>query len=168
VGQAQTASTVDYLSGDWTVLRQIRDHRTGQAGSFHGTASFRPHADPRSSRALAYAEVGELRFGGHRGPAQRTLLILDASDGTADVRFADGREFYRLDLRTGSCSAAHPCRADRYDVTVTRRSADLYTEIWRVTGPSKDYELHTTYTRAGHSSGRQVAAACGAGSGGRE
>ncbi len=170
-GQALSGSTAEFLSGDWNVVRRISDHRTGQVGSFRGEASFRPYAagmpgsavishdadrdeepgQPR--RVLAYSEHGELQLGSHRGPASRSLLIRDLADGTADVRFADGREFYRLDLRSGTCQAAHPCRADQYLVTVTRLSANSYTEIWRVAGPAKDYELATTYTRAGSDAG---------------
>jgi len=178
VALAYAASTLDFLSGDWTVTRRIIDHRTGQVGSFHGTASFQPAAETSPAEGgfgstLAYTESGELRLGGHRGPARRSLLVVDAGDGAADIRFADGREFYRLDLRTGNCAAAHPCRMDQYHVTVTRLSADSYAETWRVTGPSKDYELHTTYTRAahsstGHTSARHIAASCAGGAGGRE
>jgi hypothetical protein len=146
--QALAGDTVAFISGEWSVVRDIRDYRTGQVGSFRGTASFRPVAESESARTLVYTESGELRLGGHRGPATRSLLVRDQGDGTADVLFADGREFYRLDLRAGFCAAAHPCRADRYDVTVTRLSADSYAEIWRATGPSKDFELQTSYTRA--------------------
>lgn len=98
---------------------------------------------------LEYSEQGELQFGRHRRPAGRCLLYLAVTDGSVDVRFADGREFYRLDLRSGACRAEHPCRADRYLVTVTRLSQDSFTEAWRVSGPAKDYELTTTYSRAG-------------------
>jgi hypothetical protein len=104
-------------------------------------------------RVLAYHEHGELRFGGHLGPASRSLFYRELPDGSADVRFADGREFYRLDLQHGSWSAEHPCRADQYQVTVTRLSPDSFTETWRVSGPAKDYELTTTFTRAGYSGG---------------
>jgi Family of unknown function (DUF6314) len=145
--QALASSTVDFLAGDWTLIRRICDHRSGQIGTFTGTASFRPPAEPETRGILEYCESGELRLGRHRGPASRSLLVRDSGDGTADITFADGREFYRLDLRYGSCVAAHPCRADQYDVTVRRLSANSYTEIWRVTGPAKDYELHTTYSR---------------------
>ena len=163
-GLALPGSAAEFLSGDWNVVRQISDHRTGQVGSFRGEASFRPYAaglrgaavippevdrDEEPGRVLAYCEHGELQLGSHRGPAGRSLLVRDRADGTADVRFADGREFYRLDLRSGTCQAAHPCREDQYLVTVTRLSADSYTETWRVAGPDKDYELATTYTRAG-------------------
>jgi hypothetical protein len=145
-GQGLVGSTAEFLSGDWSVVRRIRDHRSGQVGSFHGQASFRPSS---AGDVLAYDEHGELQFGGHRGPASRSLLYMDAADGSADVRFADGRDFYRLDLRHGAWDAEHPCGSDRYLVTVTRIGADSFAETWRVTGPGKDYELSATYTRAG-------------------
>ena len=146
--QALAGGTVDFLAGDWTVVRRICDRRSGEVGSFRGTASFRPAAEAGSSKTMSFVESGELRLGRHHGPAERSLLILDAGDGTADVRFADGREFYQLDLRSGTCAAVHPCRADRYDLTASRLGPDSFTETWRVTGPEKDYELQTTYTRA--------------------
>lgn len=138
--------TLSYLSGDWDLERLIEDHRTGQHGVFRGQASFRPSAD---DQVLEYTEDGELDFGGYHGPASRSLIYRGCSDGTADVRFADGREFYRLDLRSGTCQAEHPCRADQYLVTVTRRSPVSFTETWRVAGPSKDYDMTATYTRPG-------------------
>jgi hypothetical protein len=167
-GEPYAGSTVDFLLGNWNVVRKISDHRTGQVGSFRGQASLRPCEaglgqqagladNPRPAaldgRVLAYHEHGELRFGEHLGPAGRRLQFRDLADGAADVRFADGREFYRLDLQSGTCQAAHPCRADRYLVTVTRLGADSYTETWRVVGPSKDYDLVATYTRVGFDAG---------------
>jgi Family of unknown function (DUF6314) len=150
------AGTLGYLAGDWDVVREIADHRSGVAGSFRGRASFQPRPesappgpDGLDGRVLELAEQGELRFGAHRGPAGRNLLYCGCSDGSAEVRFADGREFYHLDLRTGGCHAVHPCRADRYAVTVTWLSADSFTEVWQVTGPAKDYDLTSVYTRTG-------------------
>jgi hypothetical protein len=138
--------TVGFLCGDWDVIRQISDRRIGQEGWFRGRARFLPSAD---GQLLQYTEDGELEFGSHRGPASRSLIIAARPDGTADVRFADGRDFYRLDLRSGSWQAEHPCRADQYMVTVTRLDAESFTETWQVTGPDKDYELRTSYRRAG-------------------
>jgi Family of unknown function (DUF6314) len=151
------AGTLGYLHGDWDVVREIADHRSGVAGSFRGHASFRPQpeaadADGLDGRVLELTEQGELRFGARRGPASRSLLYYGCSDGSAEVRFADGREFYHLDLRTGACHAVHPCRADRYAVTVTWLSADSFTEVWQVTGPAKDYDLTSVYTRTGRPS----------------
>ena len=141
--------TVGYLTGDWDVVREIADHRSGRAGEFRGRASFRSAPDRSGRAVLDFAEQGELRFGGHRGPASRSLRYRGRADGGAEVRFADGRAFFRLDLRSGSCRAVHPCRADRYAVTVTWLGPDCFTEIWRVTGPEKDYDMTTVYTRAG-------------------
>ena len=142
--KAKLKPRIDFLRGDWSVERRIRDWRAGQDGSFHGTARFRASAD---GCGLEYTEDGDLRFGSHHGPAQRRLIYLGCADGAADVRFADGREFYRLDLREGNWQAEHPCRADSYHVTVTRLSPDTFTEAWQVAGPGKDYELETTYRR---------------------
>jgi hypothetical protein len=150
------AGTLGYLAGDWDVVREIADHRTGGAGSFRGRACFRPGEDTAAAEPagldghmLEFTERGELKFGAHRGPASRSLRYYGRSDGSADVRFADDREFYRLDLRSGSCRAVHPCRADRYAVTVTWLSDDSFTEVWQVMGPAKDYDITSVYTRAG-------------------
>ena len=167
--------TLGFLAGDWNVLRWISDHRTGTDGEFRGTASFRPRParssphpespdpvspdpvspdpvspDPVSpgSGELEYTEHGELAFGTHQGPAFRSLVYTGRADGAADVRFADGRPFFRLDLRTGHCQAEHPCKTDQYLVTVTRQGRDCFTERWQVAGPEKDYEMTATYTRA--------------------
>jgi hypothetical protein len=140
-----TGSTMSYLAGHWNVARRISDRRTGHCGSFVGKASFQP-----SPEATRYLEQGELEFGGHRGPASRNLIYRGRRDGGADVQFADGREFYTLDLSPGSWRAEHICRDDRYQVTVTWLSPDSFSETWRVAGPAKDYEMTTTYTRAGN------------------
>ncbi len=149
--------TLGFLAGEWDVVREIADHRTGAAGSFRGRASFRPGpdsgaaADELDGHVLDFTEHGELKFGAHRGPASRSLRYYGRIDGSADVRFTDDREFYRLDLRCGSCRAVHPCRSDRYAVTVTWLSPDSFTEVWQVTGPAKDYDLTSVYTRTGRS-----------------
>ena len=140
------SGTLGYLRGDWHLERQISDHRTGQRGVFRGRASFRPSAD---GQALQYSEDGELEFGSYHGPASRSLIYRGSGDGAADVRFADGREFYRIDLRCGSWQAEHACRADQYLVTVTTQGPVSFSETWRVSGPDKDYELTATYTRPG-------------------
>jgi Family of unknown function (DUF6314) len=143
--------TLDYLRGNWQADRTLTDFLLDRAGAFEGQAAF---ADPPAEAglragALAFREAGELRFGAHRGPASRSLLFLPEPDGSAEVLFADGRPFYRLDLRAGCWQAEHPCRADQYLVTVRVLSPDCFTEHWRVTGPATDYAMTTTLTRIG-------------------
>jgi len=138
-GTVAHRTAADFLRGGWRVHRRVVDHRRGIEGAFVGRARF---ADD-----LTYEEDGELSFGGHRGPAARSLRYVDRGGHVLDVRFADGRDFYRLDLSDGGWSAEHPCRADSYVVAGRITGPDSFTEHWHATGPDKDYELHTTYER---------------------
>ncbi len=142
-------STASFLRGQWNLARELHDYRSGQCGSLRGSARFQPAPSDDGSSWLDYQEHGELTFGGHRGPASRSLRYRDLPDGTADVLFSDGRAFYRLDLRAGRCEAEHLCGADQYLVCVRVVSGDSFTETWRVTGPAKDYEMTTAYVRTG-------------------
>ncbi|BCJ51335.1 hypothetical protein Asp14428_28100 [Actinoplanes sp. NBRC 14428] len=132
-----------FLEGEWTVRRVILDHRAGAEGSFTGRARFT--REPGGT--LRYAEEGEVSIGEHRGPATRELTYQQCDDGTVDVRFADGRAFYRLDLDGDRWHATHPCDPDHYTVTGRITGPDGFTEHWHAVGPRKDYELATTYAR---------------------
>jgi hypothetical protein len=136
--------TAAFLRGAWSIERELADHRCGARGSFTGHAEFLATADPA---VLRYTERGELRFGGHRGPASRALLYRELPDGAADVRFADGREFYRLDLCSGAWTARHDCGQDRYVVSHLVRAPGWLEERWEVTGPRKAYDSVTTLRR---------------------
>jgi hypothetical protein len=143
-GARLARGTVAFLRGTWSIERELTDHRCGARGSFTGRAEVLATADPA---VLRYEERGELRFGGHRGPASRALLYRELPGGAADVRFADGREFYRLDLCSGVCTARHDCGQDRYVVSHLVRAADWLEERWAVTGPRKAYDSVTTLRR---------------------
>jgi Family of unknown function (DUF6314) len=136
--------TIAFLRGAWSIERRLTDHRSGVRGSFRGQADFLTTPDPAVVR---YAEQGELRFGDHRGPASRALLYRELPGGAADVRFADGREFYRLDLRSGRWTARHDCGEDSYVVSHLVRGDGWLEERWQVTGPRKAYDSVTTLRR---------------------
>jgi hypothetical protein len=160
---------LSFLRGTWRVERRLADHRSGTAGWFRGAARFAPAAggDPEPGphpaqsddskrrlppagpgwEELAYHEEGELVLGEHRGPASRRLIYRRRPDGTADVFFADGREFYLLDPRPGRWQARHPCGRDEYLLRGRVLSDQLLEERWQVSGPGKDYEIMTTLTR---------------------
>ena len=136
--------TIAFLRGVWSIERRLTDHRSAVQGSFTGEAGFLATPDPA---VLRYAERGELRFGDHRGPASRELLYRELPGGVADVRFADGREFYRLDLRSGRWAAHHDCGDDRYVVSHLVLGDGWLEERWQVTGPRKAYDSVTTLHR---------------------
>jgi hypothetical protein len=141
--------TLAFLRGRWRLERRLDDHRSGVCGTFTGDAEFAATGDPA---VLHYTERGELRFGGHTGPATRSLVCVGRPDGAVDVRFADGREFYRLDLGPGWCQAEHLCGRDRYTLTFRALAQDLLEERWQVLGPQKAYDSLTTLRRTDVSS----------------
>src|ERR1700683_2892111 len=143
-GTMPVPDTLAFLRGRWRLERRVGDHRSGVCGTFPGDAEFAATDDPA---VLRYEERGELRFGGHAGPARRALLLRELPHGGADVRFADGREFYMLDLRSGMWTARHGCGADEYIVSYQVRTAGWLEECWHVTGPRKAYDTVTTLNR---------------------
>ena len=148
-GAVEIRSTIDFLVGTWKVDREIEDHRSRTHGSFHGTATVvaaEPGQRPGERRAC-YVEAGQLRFGAHRAPASRRLEYVRGDGDLVQVRFADGRPFIDLDLRSGQWQAVHQCGADRYELTTTVLSAGVIAERWHVQGPAKDYDAVTTLTR---------------------
>ena len=133
-----------YLAGRWLVQRSARDLAGGDEGRFEGTTVF----SPLDGGGLLHHESGTFTWQGVPRPAERTLRFLpDATPGTADVRFADGRPFHDLDLTTGHWVADHPCSADLYRGEFTAYDADHWRTVWRVRGPDKDLLLTTDYTR---------------------
>ncbi|MFI7101281.1 DUF6314 family protein [Streptomyces sp. NPDC050161] len=133
-----------YLTGRWSIERTVRDVRSGAAGSFRGTADFRPDA---AGEVLLHVEEGELTWAGTAHPASRTLRLRPRPDGGAEVSFADGRPFHDLDLRRGRWHTVHPCAADRYDGTFTVAGPDEWHLEWRVGGPAKEQLLRSVYRR---------------------
>jgi Family of unknown function (DUF6314) len=134
---------LDFLRGRWQIERRIADHAAGSSGTFDGMARF----EALGVAALTYHEHGELQFGGHRGPASRSLIYRRRPDGTADVCFADGREFYRLDPRSGRWQGQHECGRDLYTVAGELLGAGKFQERWRARGPDKDYVITTILVR---------------------
>ena len=130
------------FAGEWTVARRIADRHGAQSGRFDGVATLTPQAD-----ALAYLERGTL----HLGPAatfhaeRRYLWRFEA--GTVAMAFADGRPFHRFVPEGRAAGTDHPCGADLYRVAYDFTGWPAWESRWRVTGPAKDYEMVTLYTR---------------------
>jgi hypothetical protein len=133
-----------YLEGSWRVERTVRDLDSGRTGVFTGGATFtRQHPDG----ALLHAESGDFTWDGVTRPAHRAHRFEPGPDGTAFVRFADGRPFHPLDLRTGRWTAEHPCAADRYRGEFDVLTPDRWRVVWTVTGPAKRLVLSTVHDR---------------------
>lgn len=140
------ADTLAFLVGTWEVRRAIEDQRLGSSATFAGTATVERSIEDTCGSAT-YLEVGEVRFGTHRGPARRRLELRARGDGGVTLHFADGRPFVDLDLSTGTWRATHDCGADRYELTTWARSPTTVEERWCVRGPAKRYDAVTTLVR---------------------
>ena len=142
------ADTLAFLLGDWALERTLTDHRAGADGRFEGTARLRPFGGREAAgRRARYEERGRLRYRDLQTSASRTLDYRATGAGAVAVSFADGRPFFELDLRTGTCRATHPCGDDVYELEFELVGDALLRERWRVTGPAKDYEATTTWRR---------------------
>jgi hypothetical protein len=149
-GLVEVPDTLRFLLGTWRVQRLIDDHRSGDRGSFEGTAAMvleTSGRDALSDECALYSEVGELRWGSYSGAATRLLRYVGSSNERVAVNFADGRPFTDLDLSSGFWSGEHLCRSDRYEFETLVRSSQLIEERWRVSGPAKNYDVVTTLTR---------------------
>ena len=133
-----------FLVGSWKVQRLIVDRACALNGRLDGHATF----TPSSVDGLLYKERGHLVFGEHQGPAEQSYVYdFPESEGRALVRFRDGRPFHDLDLSAGLQRVQHACDPDRYDGLFLAVGATEWWSMWKVSGPRKDYDLMTIYTR---------------------
>ncbi len=164
LGFVRIADTFDFLAGRWRLLRVFDDHHGSSSGCFEAVASLSPEDGTRQGW---YLEQGRFAVSSGEAPASRRLRYFACDDGSVEVRFADGRSFYRLDLGRGLHRALHLCGEDRYEIETAVLSPSRLEERWRVRGPGKDYDAVAVLERAGDSSsghGRPCAAAVAVGS----
>ncbi len=133
-----------FLAGRWRIARRIEDMGRAATGTLTGTACFSPIPG-----GLRQHEGGRLRFGSYRGEATTEQTLSLAGPGIADVLFADGRLFHRLDLSSGVAEVTHDCGADHYCGRYCVRGPDLWMLNWTITGPRKQMRIATRYRRAG-------------------
>jgi hypothetical protein len=129
------------FAGRWRVAREIADAR-GPDGQFAGAAVFAP-----APGGLAYHETGTLTLGGQRFEAARRYLWTEPAPGELLVLFPDGRPFHALTLAPRA-TAAHDCPPDDYRLAFDFTGWPVWQVTHRVTGPRKDYRMHTVYTPA--------------------
>jgi hypothetical protein len=136
-----------YLAHHWRFQRRIVHHQTGQVADVHGAASWREVVEPEAASMLLYREDGVIRLEHYTGKATQTHRYRFPSPAVADIYFSDGRYFYTLDLRDSRCEIEHPCGEDMYRGACDAISDTTYRQVWRVTGPDKDYTSETTFVR---------------------
>lgn len=134
-----------WLVGTWDFWREVHDHRDGAEYTARGEATFSAGADGR----VRWSEHGTLTWAAGSTSVSRTLFLVRGphDDDAAGwrVTFEDGRDFHPWTVG----AVEHLCGRDLYEggVQVPRAPAPSWDLTWRVTGPEKDYTMHTRYTR---------------------
>jgi hypothetical protein len=136
---------IEYLSGQWTLARQITDSRNSQQGDLIGIASF-----TTTENKTNWSETGRLTLGDYQGDAWRNYWIERGQSGFCQVRFTDGRVFFDLAETVADRAVTHDCPPDRYDGTLTILGPDRWRLHWSIKGPRKDLAINSCYTRQPH------------------
>lgn len=136
-----------YLEHPWRFQRQIVHHHTGQVANIKGTVLWKKVSKPDAVPTLLYHETGVIELADYTGKATQTHYYQFPSEADAEIYFNDGRLFYTLNLTTSHCEIRHLCGEDVYDGVFDAVSETTYQQIWRVTGPHKNYTSHTTFSR---------------------
>ena len=135
--QKQVPELEDF-AGKWRLNRTIVQH-TGESFVFEGAADFTWH-----EQRLVYKEVGLVKApNGKRLPAERTYFWQKGSGGQIDVLFDDNRYFHSFSGLV--LHAEHLCGEDDYKVDYNFARWPVWESEWRVTGPRKDYAMHSRY-----------------------
>ncbi len=135
--KAGRISLPDFV-GKWHLSRDIKEH-TG------GTIRFTGEAILSGSHAqVAYRESGVVTLANNKTiPAERTYFWRAGLNGQIDVFFADERFFHSFS--TDKPYAEHLCGDDRYKVTYDFTRWPVWTSVWQVKGPRKDYTMVSRY-----------------------
>lgn len=124
------------FEGRWHLERHILSTQ-GPDARFEGRAVW-----SRTDGGLLYLEEGQMTLEGHP-PMHAERRFFWAED--LSVFFEDGRFFHRVPGQGGD--TAHWCDPDSYTLHYAFREWPVFHVHWRVSGPRKDYQARTQYTR---------------------
>jgi len=139
----------EFLEGKWSIRRRFEGTYSGE---FTGEATFAPDKDDGS--VYHYAEQGGLTDAeGQRFDAKQSYRYR-LSEGQLQVLKREASDWivmHDLDFRNddgiATASHRHLCGQDDY-ATVYRVDLSGNLEVdYRVSGPKKDYRIHSLYTR---------------------
>lgn len=131
------------FAGRWRLSRRIADRRSGQSGHAVGWLDLVPEGNGlayRESVTLHLAEAPPIH-------GTRTYSWHPAAAGIA-VHFDDGRPFHVIAAGDVQPEAEHFCDPDEYRVRYDFSDWPVWSVIWEVGGPRKNYRMETLFARA--------------------
>ncbi|WP_220150262.1 DUF6314 family protein [Thalassospira profundimaris] len=138
------------LAGQWSLMRDL-----GEVGQFVGDVTFQA-LDPDKPNVLRYREEGFLtRPDGQRFDGYREYdFVLHEDLGAIELLFRDPLSFgnryvllqFGEDATDGLCARdIHPCGDDFYHHCMIWNGPGHFETKINITGPKKDYLLHSVY-----------------------
>ena len=138
--------TLAEFAGKWQLRREIRQG-SGADAVFEGVAVLFEHTE--HTGGLLYEEDGQLQITGQRPMTATRRYLWQVGEGERiDIFFEDGRPFHTIAAGGVSSKDRHYCDPDTYDVQYDFSLWPEWHCRWHVTGPRKDYRMHSVYTRA--------------------
>jgi Family of unknown function (DUF6314) len=131
------------FAGTWRIARVISDQRAGQTGRFDGQALL----SPAGRECLDYVETGSLLWGEAPALTATRRYRWAFKAGLVLVSFDDGRPFHSFSPTVGGAGTDHLCGQDLYRVRYGFADWPVWTAVWQVLGPRKDYSLNSRYWR---------------------
>jgi hypothetical protein len=134
---------LDDFAGEWCLSRHIEDALAKGTARLEGFCRFEPQEG-----GLLCTEGGTLSLPGRETgfTAERRYLWQIDPIGIA-VFFDDGQFFHRFDPNDPAPRADHDCAPDAYAVRYDFSNWPLWSAVWRVKGPRKDYLSKSIYRR---------------------
>ncbi len=130
------------FEGVWRFRRKILDRKLGQISQGQGTLRM-----TRDAEGLTYDESVTLELPG-QPPIEGTRRYLwRACPRGIEVFFDDGRPFHTISLPDPAPRATHGCDPDFYRVAYDLGDWPVWSQVWDVTGPRKDYRIDTLFVR---------------------
>jgi hypothetical protein len=129
--------SLEDFEGVWSLARWIT-HGDGTQARVEGQARW-----VRRAEGADYVETGTLSMPGQPPLMTERRYLWDAG---LSVFFEDGRLFHRVPPAGGRVS--HWCDPDRYEGLYDFSAWPVFEVSWTVSGPRKEYHMHTIYRRA--------------------
>ncbi|HAJ83786.1 MAG: DUF6314 family protein [Planktomarina sp.] len=128
----------DFTECFWNISRQIIDHSQGSQLTFTGRCEVSDGW---------YRESGQLVLADGQVISSTRRYLWKACTGGVDVHFDDEQFFHRIDLASAASQARHFCDPDDYTVSYDFLQWPVWTSLWRVKGPRKQYKMLSIYRK---------------------
>lgn len=139
---ARACIDAGFFLGAWRFERVIAFLDHDRQGRVVGDARLAELGDGR----LDYYEVGQFHYDGAPTVSWQRYTWRFLGDGRLDILNRDGASLCEIDLGAAAPSAVHHCGADRYALSMSV-TPPVWKQIWRVTGPRKNYRSETEFRR---------------------